>query len=302
MRLIYIEPKNFLNMKFIKFTLLAALCVLLPSTANAIKITPSKNYVTQNVDLPIFNAIETMSSIDIEYSQGNQDVKIYAPDNLIKYIEVKVVNGSLRVKYNVNNMQISGKNDTKIIVSAPAVNKFKTHASGDITIKTPIKLNNDISFTTNASGDIKAEDINGKRLTLATRGSGDIKAKNITGTYVMLQTNGSGDVEVTKLNAPTIECLTNASGDISIDNGIVTETISLITNGSGDIDAKNTKATDVKCSTNASGDIFVSGSCTNVDLTTNGAGDISAKNLNSRNFSARTNGSGDINGKRWKKR
>ena len=82
-------------------TLMAVTLMLVSATACAERITPSKNYVTKKVNVGSFNAISTSSSVDVIYTQssGGQDVEIYAPDNLVDYIDVRVEGGVLKVGF-----------------------------------------------------------------------------------------------------------------------------------------------------------------------------------------------------------
>lgn len=90
-------------------TLMAVTLMLVSATACAERITPSKNYVTKKVNVGSFNAISTSSSVDVIYTQssGGQDVEIYAPDNLVNYIDVRVEGGVLKVGFKSprNNFQ-----------------------------------------------------------------------------------------------------------------------------------------------------------------------------------------------------
>ena len=116
--------------------------MLVSATACAERITPSKNYVTKKVNVGSFNAISTSSSVDVIYTQssGGQDVEIYAPDNLVDYIDVRVEGGVLKVGFKSprNNFSINGKHKKEVRVSAPAVNSLKASSSGDIIIKNHI--------------------------------------------------------------------------------------------------------------------------------------------------------------------
>ena len=94
-------------------TLMTVTLMLVSVTACAERITPSKNYVTKKVNVGSFNAISTSSSVDVIYTQssGGQDVEIYAPDNLVDYIDVRVEGGVLKVGFKSprNNFSINGK-------------------------------------------------------------------------------------------------------------------------------------------------------------------------------------------------
>ena len=64
-------------------------------------IVPSKNYVTKKVEVRKFDGISTATSIDVVYTQtsGSQDIEIFAPDNLVDYVNVEVEDGMLKVRF-----------------------------------------------------------------------------------------------------------------------------------------------------------------------------------------------------------
>ncbi|KAA4196483.1 DUF2807 domain-containing protein, partial [Bacteroides ovatus] len=130
-------------------TLMAVTLMLVSATACAERITPSKNYVTKKVNVGSFNAISTSSSVDVIYTQssGGQDVEIYAPDNLVDYIDVRVEGGVLKVGFKSprNNFSINGKYKKEVRVSAPAVNSLKASSSGDIIIKNGLKTSGKVT-------------------------------------------------------------------------------------------------------------------------------------------------------------
>ncbi len=257
--------------------LLMTLVLIMPVTANAIIIKASKHYITKKVDVPKFTSIKTNSSIDIEFSESaNQSVSIYAPDNLMEYIKVSVSNGELYVSYNTSNsIHSDGKCNTKLIISAPNVNSFKTHGSGDIKIMTPIKSNKLINMQITGSGDITANSINCDKLTLTIQGSGDIDLNGpLNARKATLEIQGSGDI--------------NLKGTVTIDE------IDISTKGSGDVSVTKVNATTVKCSTYGSGDIDIKGECTNSNFTLMGSGDISAKGLKTQNRNINSHGSGTL--------
>ena len=198
---------------------MAVIIATLPAAA-VIKVTPSDKYVTRVVTCPDFNKLVTNTSIDIEYTVGPKSVKLYAPDNLIDYMQVTSTGKTLSVAWKNNgDLLISGRWTAKMIVSAPAgsVNGFVTNSSGDIEIKSNLAGAVNYSFITNSSGDIKlgAVDASKADVKLITNSSGDVSATSVTGCNVTLGSNSSGDVSVTSVKASkAASMLANSSGDV----------------------------------------------------------------------------------------
>ena len=117
--------------KRISFVVVA---MVVTSFVMAQKIVPSKNYVTKKVEVKSFDGISASTSIDVEYTQtsGNQDVEVYAPDNLVDYVKVEVEDGVLKVCFESKNKKkgitINRKHKTKVSVSAQQYTSFMLQA------------------------------------------------------------------------------------------------------------------------------------------------------------------------------
>ena len=227
-------------------TLMTVTLMLVSVTACAERITPSKNYVTKKVNVGSFNAISTSSSVDVIYTQssGGQDVEIYAPDNLVDYIDVRVEGGVLKVGFKSprNNFSINGKHKKEVRVSAPAVNSLKASSSGDIIIKNGLKTSGKVTVKASSSGDV----------TGSTISCDDFAAT----------ANSSGDVILEKVSCTNFSADASSSGDVILAG--ICENASYRASSSGDVKAKGMKAVNVTASASSSGDVecYVTGSLT----------------------------------------
>lgn len=227
-------------------TLMAVTLMLVSATACAERITPSKNYVTKKVNVGSFNAISTSSSVDVIYTQssGGQNVEIYAPDNLVDYIDVRVEGGVLKVGFKSprNNFSINGKHKKEVRVSAPAVNSLKASSSGDIIIKNGLKTSGKVTVKASSSGDV----------TGSTISCDDFAAT----------ANSSGDVILEKVSCTNFSADASSSGDVILAG--ICENASYRASSSGDVKAKGMKAVNVTASATSSGDVecYVTGSLT----------------------------------------
>ena len=68
---------------------------------------PSKEYITQKVSVDAFDAIEAHAAIKVVYTQvsTHQSIEVYAPDNMMEYIEVKVENNTLVASLKLRKIQ-----------------------------------------------------------------------------------------------------------------------------------------------------------------------------------------------------
>lgn len=235
---------------------LMAVAFLLVSTT-ACGIVPSKNYITKKVNVGSFNAISTGSSVDVIYTQssGAQSVEIYAPDNVIDYIDVRVEGGVLKVgmKSTNKNLSISGKHKKEVRVSAPAVNSLKATSSGDIVIKNGLKTSGKVTLKATSSGDLTGGTVVCDDLVTVANSSGDVVLEKVTCTNFSGDASSSGDVVVKSLTATNVSADASSSGDVSLSG--TCENASFTASSSGDVIAKGLKAVNVTASASSSGDV-----------------------------------------------
>lgn len=244
-------------------TLMAVTLMLVSATACAERITPSKNYVTKKVNVGSFNAISTSSSVDVIYTQssGGQDVEIYAPDNLVDYIDVRV-EVKVGFKSPRNNFSINGKHKKEVRVSAPAVNSLKASSSGDIIIKNGLKTSGKVTVKASSSGDVTGSTISCDDFAATANSSGDVILEKVSCTNFSADASSSGDVSVKNLNAADVSADASSSGDVILAG--ICENASYRASSSGDVKAKGMKAVNVTASASSSGDVecYVTGSLT----------------------------------------
>ncbi len=296
---------------------LALLPVFCGLTVEAANITPSKNYITSKEKVGSFNAVQTSTSIDIYYyhAVGKPSVEVYAPDNLMPYIEVTVKGSELVVKYK-ENMNIKGMHKSFVKVSAPDVAKFTTSSSGNIIIRSSIKFSNeDVEFNILSAGDISAENIEARNIKLRTNSSGnintgllradnvsllvnsagDISTKTVTArNQARLISNSSGDIEIPELVAgQTAALISNSAGEIEVAS-LSTPTVSINANSSGDVIVKSLETDHVQAASSSAGDVEIAGICATAMLTAKSSGDVDAKKLKAKDVRATVYSSGDI--------
>lgn len=298
-----------------RFLILALFIAGVNFMAAAITIKPSSNYKTQAVKCSEFSAVCTNTSIDIIYNVGKTKVEVYAPDNVLPYIEIAVCEDELRVNYK-GDMTFIGQHKTHVLITAPAVTRFKTNSSGDIKIKDDISLKGkDIELLVNSAGDIEARNIEGRNVTLRTNSAGDIKTESIKANQIKLLCNSAGNIETDVLTAKTdvtvnansagdvktptivagddVKIHANSAGDIKVD-AVLSEKLGLYANSAGDIKVNDVKSTTVTVATNSAGNITVSGICATASMVSNLTGNIKAGDLRAKTVSATVNSLGDI--------
>ena len=234
-------------------------CAISVSSEIKEAIIPSKNYITKKVKVDDFNAISTSTSIDVVYTQttGDTEVEIYAPDNLMEYVKVKVDGGMLKVSFQSKEkskgINIKGKHETEVRVSAPAIHSLQASSSGDIILKNGLQYAGEVSLKSSSSGDIKGGKIICDALEIEASSSGDIELGNVECTSLTTESSSAGDVSIESLKAETVNVEASSSGDVSIAG--VCRSAKFEASSAGDIEADELKAEKVIARSSSAGDV-----------------------------------------------
>ena len=245
--------KNLLLLAMVAFTFSSC-------AVQAESIVPSKNYVTKKVKADNFDGISTATSIDVVYTQisGAPDIEVYAPDNLMEYIQIEVEDGMLQVKFQskespFNGINIRGKHRTEVRVSAPALHAFRASSSGDIVLKNGLQTTGKVSMKSSSSGDIEGGKVVCDELIASASSSGDILLERVECTSLNVNASSSGDVSVKELKAETVEADASSAGDVILAGEC--RFADLSASSSGDVQAKYLKADKVVARASSAGDV-----------------------------------------------
>ena len=258
-------------------------CTMSASTdAKEIKegIVPSKNYITQKVNVENFEGIQTSTSIDVVYTQttGETEVAIYAPDNLMEYVKVETTGDMLKIyfesKKKGKGLNINGKHETKVYVSAPAVNTLLASSSGDIYMKNGLQYPGNVKIEASSSGDIKGATIVCEALNAQASSSGDIDLAKVECTSFKAEASSAGDVSIEALKAETVSAEASSSGDVSLKG--VCHSATFEASSAGDIEADELKAEKVVAKASSAGDVTCYAS-ESLDVSISSAGEVGYK-------------------------
>ena len=255
-------------------------CTISVSTDAKEGIVPSKNYITQKVNVDNFKGIQTSTSIDVVYTQttGETDVEIYAPDNLMEYVKIEnngdILKISFESKKKGKGLNIRGKHETKVYVSAPVVHTLLASSSGDIFLKNGLQYEGKVRIEASSSGDIEGSTIVCETLNAESSSSGDIELEKVECTSLMAEASSAGDVSIKNLKAETVSAEASSSGDVTLKG--VCHSANLEASSAGDIEADGLKAEKVVANASSSGDVTCYAS-ESLDVSISSAGNVSYK-------------------------
>ena len=255
-------------------------CAITVSSDSKDAIVPSKNYITQKVKVDNFEGISTSSSIDVKYTQTNSstDVEVYAPDNLMEYVKLEVEGGMLKIFFyseeTGKGINIKGKHDTEVRISAPAVRALRASSSGDIFLMNGLQCEEEVSLSASSSGDIKGGNILCKALETEASSSGDIELENVECTSLITEASSAGDISINDVKAETVNVQASSSGDVSMAG--VCRSAKFESSSAGDIEADELKAEHVIAKASSAGDITCHAT-ESLEVSISSAGNVSYK-------------------------
>lgn len=223
-------------------------------------IVPSENYITQRVKVEAFDGISTSTAIDVVYTQADQtDIEIYAPDNLMPFVKLVNDGGMLKVFFESdepgNGINIRGKHNTKVNISAPAIHTLHTSSSGDIVLVNGLKTNGLVSVESSSAGEIEGSGILCDELVIEASSAGDIELKNVACNTLQVEASSAGDVSLSgtcrmaKLEA-------SSAGEIDADD-LKADTVKAEASSSGDVSCYAVES--LEASTSSAGNVYYKG-------------------------------------------
>ncbi|MFT3845143.1 MAG: DUF2807 domain-containing protein [Lacibacter sp.] len=102
-----------------------------------------------------FKSVNAAGSFEVFFTQGAEnEIKIEADENLMRYILTDVENGVLKIKTS-NGLNIRPTQDIRVYVTAPKYEVITLAGSGNMQAQTKITSDSRIKFSIAGSGDIK---------------------------------------------------------------------------------------------------------------------------------------------------
>jgi hypothetical protein len=214
-----------------------------------IMVTGTGPVISQEFDLPSFDAIASETVIDIEVVQGDsQKVVAEGNENMMNFIELNVINNKLHVDL-VNGSYSNFK--LKVYITVPTLQEVELESTGDIDI----------------------EGFNGLRsLKLKSTSTGKIKTD---GTFDIagdldLVCSSTGSINV-NANCKNIEARMSSTGSINIEGNCVTQDVTI--SGTGSYNAFDLLSEECIVETNSVGDARVNVS-EELDVTISSIGNV----------------------------
>lgn len=203
---------------------------LMASSKSKESISASSNYETRTFEVGEFRGIHAAGAFNVKYSRGTQNLKIYAPDNIMEHLTVEVRDGILKI--GTDKIRIRNWKEVTVYVSVPELDE--AHISG--------------------AGDFSAEEVfTSGNIDIKISGAGDIDIDKLTANDASISISGAGDIEIESLECNGISVKISGAGDASLAGKANTADLKI--SGAGDIDIRGLECPRVNTSVSGAGKV-----------------------------------------------
>ena len=216
------------------------------------KVRGNGNVVTKTRTISDFKGVDVGGSFDVVLVKGKErKVIIKGEENIIKYIETKVRNNTLQVKYQ-NNINISTTKKLTVTISYRDIEKISLSGSGNI-INKGVLNNSNLKVNLGGSGNITLH-VDSVEVQSSIGGSGNIKLQGESN-ELECSIAGSGSIKAYELNTNILLASVTGSGSI-----------------------RSTVNKKIKAKVVGSGSVYYKGNPTYIDSNSIGSGDVIDRN------------------------
>lgn len=225
------------------------LAVIIGSFTSCHHVTGSGNIVSEKRQTGDFKGIETGGSFEVELKTGPTSVEISCDDNLVKYVETKLINGVLHL--NTRNRLNISNGHLKAYISAPEINSIRCSGAASVKAMDLVKTTGKLELEASGAGNIKAE-VDAPEIEAEASGAANIELTGRTKNY---SANASGGASLKTKNLKS----ENTDAEVS-----------------GAATAHVHASVSLKADASGAGNIYYNGGGT-VERKTSGAGNVKAE-------------------------
>ena len=195
-------------MKYLSIVL--ASCILFASCRS---VTGSSNMIKKNKAVDNFKAVDAGSSFEVIVKLGNSNaVEIEADDNIMPFVEIKNVNGVLKIRLTGNRNFRDAH--LKVIVNAIAINWLKASGAASIKVEDVLTDKDQIKVDISGAATVHAK-VDAPKIDVQVSGAGYAELEGRT-RYFNSNLSGSASMKAGSLlsEATTIEASGAASAHV----------------------------------------------------------------------------------------
>jgi hypothetical protein len=228
----------------------------------------SGRVVEEIFEVSDFSGVKLATFGDLVIEMGEEEsLRVEAEKNLIKYFEVTVESGMLKID-NRGFVNLYPTKPVKFYLTAKELDTIVLSGSGNV--QAPDLEGERVSITISGSGDLDVEGSQAGRQEITVSGSGDLRIDELEADELEVRVSGSGDVRVSGGEADEQRVSIYGAGDYRA-RDLASEEANVVITGSGSVDIRVSERLQAKIT--GSGDIGYVGS-PDISRTITGSGDL----------------------------
>lgn len=188
-------------------------CQLLNVSVSRSTLVGSGNLKTETRQVSNIERVALEQKGDLTIIQGStESLKVEADDNLLPYIETKMIGRELKLKIK-DTYDVSGSSTIRYTLTVKNLDRITVAGAGNVTAE---KLTGgDLGMNVSGSGNIKIADLQGSALRIDTSGTGNFDLKGKVKTQV-ITINGAGNYTAGDLQSSEAEIIINGAGNATL--------------------------------------------------------------------------------------
>lgn len=203
-----------------------------------IKRTDSKT-VKQGHDTDTFTTIIMSAACNVTFEQSDSSsIMVEGDEEDVKALTIENNNGQLTISTKKKKIHFSRKNDLKVTLRSPKLEKVQLEGAGNFEVNGPLESDTFV-FSLDGAGNMKTESVKCNSIKVSLNGAGNVKIKDLTAQEVDLEINGAGNMSANLTNAGHVNCESNGVGNITLKGNA--ETFSKKINGVGHVNVNGLK-------------------------------------------------------------
>jgi len=183
--------------------------------------------VSQEREIDTATVVVLDTSGDLEISEGEPSLVIYAPASVLEQLTAEVVGGELQLgaKPGMPDFLFG---DIRYELSLPSLERIEINGSGDVDSDLP---GENLDIEINGSGDLSMGSIDASAVIVEISGSGDVELSGRS-TELSIEIDGSADVDAEDLETERVSVEIDGSAEVDVS---ASDTLAVSISGAGSV-------------------------------------------------------------------
>ena len=259
------------------------------------RIKESGNYVRKEIRVEHFDKMVLSGSPTVTFRQksGKPRVEVYASDNLIDLLDIRVKKGTLMLGGFKENVSVSyGK--LEVSIEAPSLESVVMAGASDFVVDGGLEAG-DFNLVVSGNGDAVLNEVDcSGNMSVVVSGAGDVKLGQVHSSNLSAVMSGNGDAVLNEVDCSSdISVAVSGAGDVNLGQA-QSHSFSTVVAGNGGFVARRVETVGLLATLSGAGTARLVGKAERAAYTVSGNGDLKAEDMVVGSVEATATGGGDI--------